>query len=154
MIKAIETRYKGYRFRSRLEARWSVLFDALGIEWEYEKEGYDLGCWGYYLPDFEIKTTKGNRWFVEVKGDMTDETGLAKARYLDNFHPGNFMGCLIVCDLDYAKCITDKDGPCFNKAFLIYQRLSLEGGNITIEDYNRAVNKARSSRFEHGEKGG
>lgn len=41
-IKAIETSYKGYRFRSRLEARWAVFFDALGIEWEYEKEGYDL----------------------------------------------------------------------------------------------------------------
>jgi hypothetical protein len=28
-IKAIETSYKGYRFRSRLEARWAVFFDAL-----------------------------------------------------------------------------------------------------------------------------
>lgn len=25
-IKAIETEYKGYRFRSRLEARWAVFF--------------------------------------------------------------------------------------------------------------------------------
>ncbi len=30
-IKAIETRYKGYRFRSRLEARWAVFFDALSV---------------------------------------------------------------------------------------------------------------------------
>ena len=28
--KAIETRYAGHRFRSRLEARWAVFFDALG----------------------------------------------------------------------------------------------------------------------------
>ena len=35
-IKPIETIYKGYRFRSRLEARWAVFFDALGIEYEYE----------------------------------------------------------------------------------------------------------------------
>jgi hypothetical protein len=42
MIKAIETQYKGYRFRSRLEARWAVFFDALDIKWEYEKEGYAL----------------------------------------------------------------------------------------------------------------
>jgi hypothetical protein len=41
-IKAIETIYKGYRFRSRLEARWAVFFDALEIDWEYEKEGYVL----------------------------------------------------------------------------------------------------------------
>ena len=30
--KAIETLYKGYRFRSRLEARWAVFFDASKIE--------------------------------------------------------------------------------------------------------------------------
>lgn len=41
-IKAIETVYRGYRFRSRLEARWAVFFDALGLEWEYEPEGFDL----------------------------------------------------------------------------------------------------------------
>ena len=42
-IKAIETVYKGYKFRSRLEARWAVFFDALGVEWEYEPEGFELG---------------------------------------------------------------------------------------------------------------
>lgn len=51
-MKAIETQYKGYRFRSRLEARWAVFMDALGLRWEYEVEGYDLGEQGYYLPDF------------------------------------------------------------------------------------------------------
>ena len=38
MVKPIETVYKGYRFRSRLEARWAVFFDALDIEWYYEPE--------------------------------------------------------------------------------------------------------------------
>ena len=33
MIKAIPTEYKGYRFRSRLEARWAVFFDACGADW-------------------------------------------------------------------------------------------------------------------------
>lgn len=32
-IKAIETRYAGCR-RSRLEARWAVVFDTLGFAWE------------------------------------------------------------------------------------------------------------------------
>lgn len=64
MIKAIETRYKGYRFRSRLEARWAVFFDALGIEWEYEKEGFDLGVHGWYLPDFWLP--KHGIW-IEIK---------------------------------------------------------------------------------------
>jgi len=40
-IKPIETLYRGYRFRSRLEARWAVLFDVARILWRYE-EGFDL----------------------------------------------------------------------------------------------------------------
>jgi hypothetical protein len=43
--KAIETVYPwphGPRYRSRLEARWAVFFDRLGIPYEYEKEGYDF----------------------------------------------------------------------------------------------------------------
>jgi hypothetical protein len=54
-MKAIETEYKGYRFRSRLEARWAVFFDALEAEWTYEPEGYDLGAEGWYLPDFFLR---------------------------------------------------------------------------------------------------
>lgn len=53
-IKAIETRYKGYRFRSRLEARWAVYFDAIGCPWEYEPQGYHLGGGISYLPDFRL----------------------------------------------------------------------------------------------------
>lgn len=64
MIKAIETHYKGYRFRSRLEARWAVFFEAEGIEWEYEKEGFSLPS-GPYLPDFWLPQV--NMW-AEVKG--------------------------------------------------------------------------------------
>lgn len=35
-IKAIPTEYKGITFRSRLEARWAVFFDALGLDYQYE----------------------------------------------------------------------------------------------------------------------
>ena len=67
MIKAIETEYNDYRFRSRLEARWAVFFDALGIKYEYEKEGFDVnGTW--YLPDFWLP--EQDCWY-EVKGSYT-----------------------------------------------------------------------------------
>jgi len=33
-IKAIETEYDGHRFRSRLEARWAVFFNAVGLTYE------------------------------------------------------------------------------------------------------------------------
>lgn len=64
MIKPIETVYNGYKFRSRLEARWAVFFDTLGVEYWYEPEGYDLGNGVYYLPDFWLP--KQNKW-LEVK---------------------------------------------------------------------------------------
>jgi hypothetical protein len=63
-IKAIETSYKGYRFRSRLEARWAVFFDALDIEFQYEPEGFEKDG-QRYLPDFYIPQSKV---WVEVKG--------------------------------------------------------------------------------------
>ena len=53
-FRAIETRYRGYRFRSRLEARWAVYFDAIGLEWQYEIEGFVLENGDYYLPDFYL----------------------------------------------------------------------------------------------------
>ena len=53
-IKPIETEYNGYRFRSRLEARWAVFVDAAGIGDEYEPEGFELYDGTRYLPDFYI----------------------------------------------------------------------------------------------------
>lgn len=50
-MKAIETTYKGCRFRSRLEARWAVWLDACGVRWLYEPQGFDLDGKAY-LPDF------------------------------------------------------------------------------------------------------
>ena len=55
MLKAIETFYNGYRFRSRLEARWAVFFDSAGIEYVYEPEGFKLDNGLCYLPDFLIR---------------------------------------------------------------------------------------------------
>jgi hypothetical protein len=63
-IKAIETLYQGFRFRSRLEARWAYYWDTLGVKWEYEPEGYDLGTLGRYLPDFFLPETNE---LVEIK---------------------------------------------------------------------------------------
>lgn len=67
-IKAIETSYAGHRFRSRLEARWAVFFDALGIRWEYEPQGYVVDGQPY-LPDFWLTD---ERVFAEVKGSDRD----------------------------------------------------------------------------------
>jgi len=77
-IKAIETVYNGYKFRSRLEARWAVFFDALGIRYEYEKEGYQLPDGTKYLPDFwlpefslwvEVKPSQEHKSFEWMQAD-------------------------------------------------------------------------------------
>lgn len=66
-IAAIETRYAGCRFRSRLEARWAVFFDHLGIRWEYEPQGYSTPD-GPYLPDFLLHIEKPT--LFEVKPEV------------------------------------------------------------------------------------
>lgn len=105
--KAIETIHRGYRCRSRLEARWMVLLDTLRVPFEYEPEGYDLeDCTGkvWYLPDFWLPR---QRTWLEVKGQLivrNDPTWI-KARALASATdcpvvvfcgqigtPGNLMG--------------------------------------------------------------
>lgn len=68
-IKPIETIYNGYRFRSRLEARYAVLFDECGIKYMYESEGFELSDKTFYLPDFYLPASKT---YFEVKGIMTE----------------------------------------------------------------------------------
>jgi hypothetical protein len=63
-IKPIETEYNGYRFRSRLEAKWAVFFDEADIKYEYEPEGFQLEDGSRYLPDFYLPEY---RCYVEVK---------------------------------------------------------------------------------------
>lgn len=73
-MNAIETIYNGFKFRSRLEARWALFFDTIGIKYQYECEGFkkmDLSDknYIYYLPDFYLPESK--TW-VEVKGDKNE----------------------------------------------------------------------------------
>lgn len=88
-IKPIETLYNGYRFRSRLEARWAVFFDAIGLKYEYEVEGYKIEGSEVneirYLPDFYIPSL--DRWF-EIKAKPLSEYEMKKCEefcfYKDN----------------------------------------------------------------------
>lgn len=209
-LKPIETRYKGYRFRSRLEARWAVFFDALGIKWEYEKEGYDLGEAGWYLPDFWLP--KLTTW-VEIKQDyntMTEDSRIdahRKARALRDCSggtsvvvvfgpPGNMQSWAYFMDCSDsgggyheewggAFCFCDKCGAWFDyynglpgshtamssdweplyacdcplmqrtdepglKCYDQPVRSWIECCVLATSD---AVRKARSARFEHGERG-
>jgi hypothetical protein len=73
-IRPIETVYNGYRFRSRLEARWAVFFDSAGIEYQYEPEGFVLSDGTMYLPDFYLPWF---RCYVEIKPKHSSQIELA-----------------------------------------------------------------------------
>ncbi|MBV2366201.1 PDDEXK family nuclease [Streptomonospora nanhaiensis] len=80
-ITPIETRYAGHRFRSRLEARWAVFFDQLGIPWEYEPQGY-LVDGAPYLPDFLLYANSDQAFWFEVKGQFPTDSELERAQGL------------------------------------------------------------------------
>lgn len=83
-VTPIETRHNGYHFRSRLEARWAVFFETLGVAYKYEHEAFSLApipkiedqsapiC---YLPDFLIEAQPKfpKALWVEVKGQVDRE---------------------------------------------------------------------------------
>lgn len=75
-IEAIPTTYNGCRFRSRLEARWALYFDLVGITWQYELKCFKIGD-VFYLPDFYFP--KSDLW-LEVK--RRDDTRLTKPQVL------------------------------------------------------------------------
>ncbi len=71
-MRALEATYKDQRFRSRLEAKWCIFWDALAVRWEYEPEALELDGFAY-IPDFWLPDYKV---WVEIKGTIhNDEAG-------------------------------------------------------------------------------
>lgn len=171
-IKAIETAYADCRFRSRLEARWAVLFDALNIVWEYEKEGFDLGSDGYYLPDFwlphPVEELANDGWglWCEIKPIPATETEMRKAIALAAMTKHNvliFQGRCGQTEYEVTKIsATHFDPP---KIFTGLRFRDIDGYIHLVNDagfgsfpasyainLRQAFRIARSARFEHGEK--
>jgi hypothetical protein len=80
-MKVLETKYRGYRFRSRLEARWAVFMDALHVPYAYEPEAYDLDGL-FYLLDFWLPRLKA---FLEIKPAEPTAEEQEKALKLSKF---------------------------------------------------------------------
>lgn len=83
-IKPIPTRYDGYSFRSRLEARWAVFFKTLHLPYRYETDGYRVGGVNYladfYFPDEEEKGLTA--CYVEIKPNEPTPEEEYKAEWL------------------------------------------------------------------------
>lgn len=72
-MSGIETVYRGYRFRSRAEARWAAFFDLLKWRWQYEP----LDLCGY-IPDFVVEFREPI--LFEVKGGvLSTDVGQSEA---------------------------------------------------------------------------
>lgn len=181
--RPIETSYQGCRFRSRLEARWAVFFDALGIRWEYEPQGYVLDGTPY-LPDFELQLPRERFVFAEVKHAGVDShegrhVGLCRSLARESgrdvvllvgppslqlynlFGPGTgpdeFHAAFF---LGYDELLRVADSYWFGRA-----QVDAESGALRFpfDDFAarksfgdrlvEAIRAARSARFEYGETG-
>ena len=118
-MRAIETEYNGYKFRSRLEARWAVFFDAAGVRYEYEPEGFEV-IWGegevyrylpdFYLPDFDV--------YVEVKPSkrklIEDQEKISMCIDYGQTPISHSNGLLILGQIPYYDPWDKENVPAFN----------------------------------------
>jgi hypothetical protein len=172
-LKAIDTAYNGNFFRSRLEARWAVFFDALGVPYEYEAEGYDLPEGQRYLPDFWLPRES---FFIEVKPHEPSVVEVAKARALVKASGKRLAFAVGVPTEDFSPTLVIFPSTADSQRPFEYHgvlrncvacgRLDV-GGAASQEDacragcaaitrayrlpqWQQAVDRAQRARFEHG----
>lgn len=162
-IKALETVHNGYKFRSRLEARWSVALDVLGIDYDYEAQGYDLGEIGWYLPDFWLKA---QRAWLEVKNPAAMSRCLEKCLALAR---GSGRDVIVVGEIPKRKQAAQahkysSDGGMVIGSLIwrddesgdgVFDVVQCLGENLDCDpfagyhwDFDKAFDAARQARFE------
>jgi hypothetical protein len=154
-IRAIETVYAGYRFRSRQEARFAVMLDGLGIDWRYEVEGLEIvgkKRTVYYLPDFIIESTGA---YIEIKGTEPTEGEFAKATMLAM---STWQPVVAIFWGPFRHTEFMRNNVFFNTDRLGVFRTERGAGLMALGprawDYDlldEALRQARQARFEHGE---
>jgi hypothetical protein len=145
--KSKDTFYNGYKFRSRLEAKWAYWSDCIGKKYIYEMEGFELGNGISYLPDFWFP--EDNFW-VEIKPETPTLEEIEKAIRLEEYT--GFPVIFFVGQPWPTECTSR-----------YYQRKIGNGlykesfhdawWSDSTQDYKilRAFQKVRKARFEFGE---
>lgn len=95
-MKAIETNYMGYRFRSRTEARWAVFFNRIAFQWEYEPQGYLLDAQTPCLPDFKLVLPGDRMVFCSIKPEEADDFDNEELRKLHLLADGTESDVLLL----------------------------------------------------------
>jgi hypothetical protein len=151
-----------------------VFFDSLGLQWEYEPEGYELDGFVRYLPDFLVKYPgEPDVWF-EVKASLSSisedefrkikkfaEAVTDKVILLDGT-PDMKMYHQIYSELSYPiKPLSPTEMGC--ALWSGKGRIWVDGAEYfdpkwawdsrALPVLQKAVNAARSARFEYGQNG-
>lgn len=126
-IKSLNTVWNGYNFRSRLEARWAMFFDAMGWDYLYEPQGYALDNGDKYLPDFYLPDFMT---FLEVKFDVLTEFDFDRAS-------------MLVQATDMPLVILDRDPSLKHMTQLTLD----EEGNIKPVEINLVEDSDRKGKF-------
>ena len=168
-IEPIETRFDGHRFRSRLEARYAVMFRRCRWDYEYEPQGFWLTGWRYdygyepwtgewdyryepesywvpktsYLPDFLLS---GLPIWLEVKGVDADPRTLDMCRSF-SLEIGQDVCLFVGCPGWDRRGVRFRRGD--TTSIYLWEMLTQQG--LTQSEIDRAFDAARSARFEHGE---
>jgi hypothetical protein len=154
MLKAIETRYRGFRFRSRAEARFAVYLDTAKVVWSYEPEGFDFDGIKY-LPDFWVQSQfdEASGYWVEIKGMPPTQVEIHKAQLLANASEHTVL--LVFGQAGDWDCIAvRKDSPPTNER--LSDRLARSCSRRDPEECAWDLDAAgriaaKVARFEHGE---
>lgn len=145
-MKAIETRYNGQLFRSRLEARWAVLMDVLGVRHQYEPEGFRFDVEAepvLYLPDFYLPDFSA---WLEIKPTMPTGREQQKCALLAAGHSTRvYLLAGQLPDIDCTLFYGWPDGFVEEHERYAWDGRELFGGALL----EAAVDAAINTRFEH-----
>lgn len=86
-IPSLKTIWNGVEFRSRLEARWALVFHLLGMPFIYEPPHMTIPGVPY-LPDFYLPVSHS---IIEIKPSTPSQEELDKLLLYTKRHPSSFL---------------------------------------------------------------
>ncbi len=174
MLKPAMAEFKGRRFRNRMEARWGVFFDTLGLRWDYEPEVFDLPSGHSIWPTFWIPCEtflNGGYWIIITDSTPTSieihkcaglslGTGHITGIFCSTPHERTDTHSIGVLRDSGGKPLSTKIKKCDNSTKVLltplyawafrlcaHQNVDFEWGSVTS-----AIRAARSARFKHNGK--
>jgi hypothetical protein len=152
-MKAIQTLYRSFLFRSRLEARYAIFLDACHEKWDYEVEGFDLDNGDRYLPDFWLPRLK---CFLEIKAAYPNKREIRVCRKLQ-FHTGEDVAVCYGLPMENEAIYFGRSEENGGMLTELWQQWNERDGRLVFAEETdicspmicEAVKRAKQARFEH-----